>query len=215
MENSSDTIGSFPSWEESPPSALSADRGPKIREWSQFELDTVCALICKHEHRQIPKKRSCRGGTDGKNSNEDWALLFATKLNEALHGPGEYQHDIPVADVCELMDFIETKHQLFMAYISRQSTPFRITRSKKYAFQRLCNDFNNALYKWAIKRQERHQNTSIGTDKEMSRVDWLDCYLSNPNQGKYISCLLTCYPRLVISIIHTSFHIIQPLEPSD
>ncbi|KAI0439274.1 hypothetical protein F4803DRAFT_568654 [Xylaria telfairii] len=183
MENSSDTIGS---WEESPPPALSSDRGPKVREWSQFELDTVCALICKHEHREIPKRRSRRGGTGGKDSDEDWALMFATKLNEALHGVGEYRYDIAVTDVRELMDFIATKHQLFMAYIGRQSTPFRITRSKKYAFQRLCNDFNNALYEWTIRHRERCQDTSISTDKEMPRANWLDRYLSSPNQDAHL-----------------------------
>ncbi|KAI0453274.1 hypothetical protein F5B21DRAFT_525975 [Xylaria acuta] len=187
MENSSDNMGSSPSFEESPPS-LSSERGPKAREWSQFELDTVCALICKHEHRRTSKGRSRGCGAMGiKDSDEeDWALQFATKLNEALHGVNNYRYDIPVADVCELMGFIETKNQLFMAYISRQSTPFRITRSKKYAFQRLCSDFNNAFYKWAVKHRERRQNTNIGTDQEISRLNSFDRDLSSPNEESHL-----------------------------
>ncbi|KAI8949945.1 hypothetical protein F4801DRAFT_602691 [Xylaria longipes] len=188
MENSSEIMVSSPSFEESPPSSLSSERVPevrssRVREWSQFELDTACALICKHEHRQTSKRRFRRGDTEGKDSDEDWALQFATKLNEALHGVDEYRYDIPVADVCELMDFIETKNQIFMAYISRQPTPFRITRSKKYAFQRLCNDFNNALYKWTVMRRERRQNTKLRTDEEIYRFDSFDRYLSNPIQA--------------------------------
>ncbi|KAI1752301.1 hypothetical protein F4782DRAFT_546965 [Xylaria castorea] len=182
---------SSPSFEETPPSSLGSEPGPnvpspKVREWSQFELDTVCALICQHEHRQIFKRRYRRGDMNGEHSDEDWALGFATRLNEALHGADEYQHDIPVADVCELMDFIETKNQNFMAYISRQSTPFRITRSKRYAFQRLCSHFNDAFYNWTITRRERRRNTNIGTDEEISRLDSFGRHLSSPNQDPYL-----------------------------
>ncbi|KAI0195351.1 hypothetical protein EV127DRAFT_404891 [Xylaria flabelliformis] len=184
MENPSDTMGSSPSFEESPPPSVSSEPGPKIREWSQFELDTVCALICKHEHRQISKRRHRCGNMNGERSDQDWALGFATELNEAIHGADQYQRDIPVTDVRELMDFIETKNQKFMAYISRQSTPFRITRSKKYAFQRLCTDFNNAFYKWTIKRRERRRNANI--DTEISQLNSLDRRLSSPDRDSYI-----------------------------
>ncbi|KAI1744012.1 hypothetical protein F4680DRAFT_444704 [Xylaria scruposa] len=180
MENPSDTVGSSPSFEESPPSSV--EPSPKVREWSQFELYTVCALICKHEHRQIFKRRYRYGNMNGERSDEDWALGFATRLNEAIHGADEYQRDIPVTDVRELMDFIETKNQKFMAYISRQSAPFRITRLKKYAFQRLCIDFNDTFYKWTIRRRERRRNAKTDADEEISRLDSFDRHLSSPNR---------------------------------
>ncbi|KAI0544591.1 hypothetical protein F4679DRAFT_600471 [Xylaria curta] len=180
MENPSDTAGSSPSFEESPPSSFSSEPGHKVREWSQFELDTVCALICKHEHSQSFKRRYRYGNMNGERSDEDWALGFATRLNESIHGADKYQRDIPVADVRELMDFIETKNQKFMAYISRQSAPFRITRSKKYAFQRLCNDFNDAFYKWTIKRRERRRNANM--DTEISHPNSFDRHLSSPSR---------------------------------
>ncbi|KAI0481539.1 hypothetical protein F4859DRAFT_512683 [Xylaria cf. heliscus] len=190
MENSSDTVGSSPSWEESPPS-LSSERVPKVRsrkvrEWSQFELDTVFALICKYKHRKTPKRHFRRRVMNSKDADEDHILLFTTRLNEALNGADEYQCDIPVADVRELMDFLEKKNQTFMEYICRQPTPFRITRSKKYAFQRLCTDFNNAFYKWAIICQERRQIPSINTNEEISGLNSIGHYLSSPNQDSYL-----------------------------
>ncbi|KAI0879598.1 hypothetical protein GGS24DRAFT_495612 [Hypoxylon argillaceum] len=161
MASSSETMGSSPSWEDSPPSSVDSKQRGKVRDWTQFELATVCALICQHEHR-VPHKdrlktrfRRRRTGGNGTDYARDWVLRFATMLNEAVHGVHGYKNNIPVDDVRELMDFIETKNKAVVAYIERQSAPFRVTRSKKYAFQRLCNNFNDAFYKWTITRRKR------------------------------------------------------------
>ncbi|KAJ2990691.1 hypothetical protein NUW58_g2824 [Xylaria curta] len=171
-------MGSSPSREDGLTSSNS-EQEREIRMWSQFELDTVCALICKHEQSTTSKTKFKRrpyprgAGGDGKDLDShvrDWALGFATKLNEALHGAREYKHDIPVTDVRELMDFIEKNNDAIMEYICRQSAPFRITRAKKYVFQRLCNDFNNALCKWTVSRRERRRNPDATIGEELSRL---------------------------------------------
>ncbi|TGJ81001.1 hypothetical protein E0Z10_g7751 [Xylaria hypoxylon] len=185
MATSSETIVSFPSREDTLPSPFDFEQGREVRKWSQFELDTVCSLICKHEHL-CTSKEELRGHSrrDGEDP-DDRALRFATKLNETLNGV-RYKHDILVADVRELMDFIETKNRTVMAYIERQSTPFRVTRSKKYAFRRLCNTFNSAFRKWAIICRERRRCPSNKDDEEISGLSWIDRYLSSQNKDNYL-----------------------------
>ncbi|KAI1302569.1 hypothetical protein F5Y03DRAFT_407756 [Xylaria venustula] len=195
MASARETMGSSPSNEGPPPSSSNPEQEPRVREWSRFELDTVCALICKNEHHGTSKekirKRPCTGNANGEQSDnyaEDWILRFATKLNEALHGTHNYKHDIPLTDVRELMDFIEMKNKAVMMYIRRQSTPFRITRSKKYAFQRLCGaDFNNTFYKWVLTRRERRRNPSLDdTEKRRSPFSQSEKSLSGLNQDNYV-----------------------------
>ncbi|KAI3338953.1 hypothetical protein F4824DRAFT_488260 [Ustulina deusta] len=194
MPSSLEAMESSPSGESISQLPSNSEQELKVREWSQFELDTVCALICKYEHygtsKKKAKRRSRTRDTDGEhqeNYARDWALRFATKLNEALHGMRNYKHDIPVADVRELMDFIETKNKTVMAYIKRQSIPFRVTRSKKYAFQRLCNNFNNNFYKWTLVRREQRRNPNVDTEEEqISRLSWVDYYVSSRNKENHL-----------------------------
>ncbi|RWA10384.1 hypothetical protein EKO27_g4731 [Xylaria grammica] len=189
MASSLQTTESPPGREGTLPSPFDFEQEPKIREWTQFELDTACSLICKHEHLSTSKEKlkrfSLRRGNRGAGDADDWTLQFATKLNEALHGV-HYKHDIPVTDVRELMDFIETRNQTVMAYIKRQSAPFRITRSKKYVFQRLRNTFNHAFRKWTIVRRKERRHLSIETGEEMPRLGWADRYPSSQNQDNYL-----------------------------
>ncbi|KAI1330477.1 hypothetical protein F5Y16DRAFT_18647 [Xylariaceae sp. FL0255] len=87
---------------------------PESRKWSRFELDAICALICKHEHIPGPfkaaqpkpkdKDQTKNGGRtihnrwpegkwpaadaydlDADGYYRDWALRFTQKLNEALN----------------------------------------------------------------------------------------------------------------------------------
>ncbi|KAI1429289.1 hypothetical protein F5Y12DRAFT_797559 [Xylaria sp. FL1777] len=192
MATSSETIESSLSREGNSQLPFNSKQEPKIREWSQFELDTICALICKHEHCETFKeklaKRPHTGDTNGEhpdNDARDRTLRLATKLNEALHGIHNYKHDIPISDVRELMDFIETKNEAVMTYITRQSIPFRVTRSKKYVFQRLCNNFNHAFYKWILIRRERLRNPNINTEEEISLLNWVEYYLSSQGKDNY------------------------------
>ncbi|KAI1131640.1 hypothetical protein F5Y10DRAFT_262018 [Nemania abortiva] len=194
MASSSETLEPSPSYEDSPPTSLGSEQrpDPNIREWTQFELDTVCALICKHEHQatwkeklQMRARRRKMGSDDPDGCAKDWAVLFARKLNEVLYGIYGHKRDIPADDIRELMDFIETKNASVMKYIKRQSAPFRITRSKRYAFQRLCHDFNDEFYRWTIIRRERLRNPDV-SDAEISRLhDWVDDFLDQ-KKGTYL-----------------------------
>ncbi|KAK5627690.1 hypothetical protein RRF57_003405 [Xylaria bambusicola] len=194
MANSSETTETSPSTENYPSLPFNLDQEPKVREWSQYELDTVLSLICKYEYLPSQNEKGnkhCsharnRDGGQLEDHTSDWAVSFATKLNEALHGTHNYKDDIELADVRELMDFIETKGEAIMNYIKRQSTPFRVTRAKKFAFQRLCNTFNKTFYKWTLMRRERHRNPSISVEEETTRASWIDYYLSKQEQENYL-----------------------------
>ncbi len=62
-----------------------------MRRWTNFELDTVLALVCKGDHLQ-------------------GHMILATKLNEALNGThGNFHRDIPVAEVKKLLAYLETE----------------------------------------------------------------------------------------------------------
>ncbi|GAP89669.1 putative phosphatidylinositol 4-kinase pik1alpha protein [Rosellinia necatrix] len=165
------------------------EQEPEVREWTQFELDTICSLICKHEHLEgAEPKGKARGHSGGANKkgadghSDDWALRFTTKLNEALNGPRGHAHDIPVSDVREVMEFIETQNNAVMMYIKAQPNPFRITRSKKYSFQRLCSNFNKAFRKWVVVHRQEHRDPN---DEGVPQLDWVERYLAR--QTKHAS----------------------------
>lgn len=88
------------------------------RHWTTFELTTVVALICQGAHLERD------------------ALLFATKLNEALNGRGSPEKDIPVDDVYELLAEIELNHQAALCFVERQPIPRVITRQRKLVLLR-------------------------------------------------------------------------------
>jgi hypothetical protein len=75
------------------PLKVTNNNGDEGREWTDFEMQAVLALICKRVHLD-------KGG----------ALTFATALNEALNGkPGEgsnMSNDIDVQDVEVLLEWI-------------------------------------------------------------------------------------------------------------
>ncbi|KAI1116980.1 hypothetical protein F5Y14DRAFT_457894 [Nemania sp. NC0429] len=195
MADSPENTGSDPSPVNNGPSSLKAQKRLKIHRWRSFELDTVCSLICKHEHRggskwELKLRSSPENGSGSKTSEDDaaeeWALQFTTKLNVALNGPRHYKKDIPVADVCELVDFLETEKKAVMAYIKRQAMPFRITRSKKYVFQRLFSDFHHTFYAWAKARREGYRGLDTTTSgEEVSEVSQNNGGLSSQYQGNY------------------------------
>ncbi|KAJ3562233.1 hypothetical protein NPX13_g8641 [Xylaria arbuscula] len=176
--------GSSEATESSSPSNL--DQEPQARQWSQYELDTVCALICKYEHLASANvKRGKRGGSHYDYTG-DWVLSFATKLNEALHGTRGYKHDIASDDVKELMDFIETKNEAVMNYIQRQSAPFRVSRAKKFAFQRLYQTFSRAFFEWTLTRREKRHDPSSSDGEEETRSLCIDYSLSSQEGANYL-----------------------------
>lgn len=205
MVSSSETTGSHPLTEDQSSPPFNLDQEPKVREWSLYELDTVCSLLCKYEHiansKEKKKKRNSYAGERNGKQLEDHAgdsvLLFATKLNEALHGTHDYKHDIPLADVKELMDFIETKNEAAIKYIQRQATPFRVTRAKKFAFQRLYHTFNRTFFKWTFMHRERRRNPALGAEEEKTRSDWIDSYLSNQERGEMRLASIFYMPSLI------------------
>ncbi|KAI1353115.1 hypothetical protein F5Y01DRAFT_313185 [Xylaria sp. FL0043] len=187
MASSSETAGASPSGEATLSLTLSREQGPRVREWSQFELSTVCALMCKFEHEGISKgKTKKRSYAEESNARylENRARDFATTLNGALHGSHNYKNDIRVSDVRELLDFIEIENKDVMAYIKRQPVPFRVTRAKKYAFQRLCNNFNDAFYRWVVVRRARYHNLKSIAEQalSLSRSQVVEHYLSSADK---------------------------------
>jgi hypothetical protein len=165
-----ETLGMSPTQEEAPESSATAEQPPKAREWGQFELDAVCSLVCQHQHRplvwRVKRSKRCVPrkfqdlNMDGLNLDDtfdpkDWALRLATKLNKTLHGVRDFKHDIPIEDVRDVLDFIEEEYKFVVKFIERQHTPFRVTRTKKYVFERMYNDFNDKLQAWTVKRWKR------------------------------------------------------------
>ncbi|KAI0406675.1 hypothetical protein F4802DRAFT_596027 [Xylaria palmicola] len=182
MASSSETMGSSQSQEGESPSWPSSGGRCRVREWSQFELNTVCALVCQHAHRPSWQGKRGRGRGDASH-DDDWVLGFATKLNKALHGVRGYKHDIPVGDVRALLAFLEAENGAIAAFLDRQPWPFRLTRPKMYAFQRLCVGFNYAFHTWAVAggREGRRRNPGIGG---MSGLRGRDGPSSSSGHGK-------------------------------
>lgn len=151
-----------------------SEEEPKVREWSRFELQTACALICRYglhgTDKPNPKKRARRGIIIEEDSDDlinDRVLRFATRMNKALYGRYGSKHDILIDDIHRLMEFLEApRNKNVMAYLKRQPVPFIITRLKTYVFKRLCVDFNRAFYDWNIKRPERLRNEDPWIDEE-------------------------------------------------
>lgn len=107
--------------------------------WTKFELDIVLGLICKGEHLKCPP------------------LIFATKLNEALNGKGnrvDYDADIPVDDVRDLLADIEAQKKGALAFIERQPRPHVMTRTKKRAFERNL-PFTGSKEEWVTGRRDQ------------------------------------------------------------
>ncbi|KAJ8115575.1 hypothetical protein ONZ43_g4639 [Nemania bipapillata] len=166
---------------------MDSEQKHKVREWTRFELDMVLALVCQHEHRGVywekpkePSRRRRGKGSQGQGGHatsvytEDRALRFARVLNNALGGIRRFERDIPARDVRELMGFMESEHKTVLEYIERQPAPFRVTRSKKHAFQRVCNNFNIAFPRWVIARRERLRGASMRANVEISRNNRID-----------------------------------------
>lgn len=72
------------------------------RYWNPYEMQAVCALVCKGAHLE-------------------GSLSFATKLNTILNGSGSYQNDIDIEDIEELLGRIETEKKAALAFVSRVS----------------------------------------------------------------------------------------------
>ncbi|KAK8126065.1 phosphatidylinositol 4-kinase pik1alpha protein [Apiospora kogelbergensis] len=70
----------------------------RARYWSPFELQAVCALVCKGAHLGSP-------------------LSFASKLNKILHGKDDSK-DIDVDDIEELLHRIKTEKVAALAFVS-------------------------------------------------------------------------------------------------
>ncbi|KAK0645903.1 hypothetical protein B0T16DRAFT_457888 [Cercophora newfieldiana] len=83
--------------------------GDEGREWTDFEMQTVLALICKRVHLE-------KGG----------ALTFATALNEALNrhpkDRDNFDNDIDLQDVKDLLEWIYKEKKGALEFIERQTT---------------------------------------------------------------------------------------------
>ncbi|CAJ2506170.1 Uu.00g003000.m01.CDS01 [Anthostomella pinea] len=152
----------------------------KQRTWNDFELTTALALICKGEHKAPPsqyRKRRYTGHTNGDGSN-DMIFSFATKLNEALNGaePGNYDRDIPVRDVRELLGALGRHRKGAMSFLERQGTPMVLTRTKKRVFMRELG-FDGSMEEWVVgqrremvakERETRRGRIEVGTARRDS-----------------------------------------------
>ncbi|KAK9414154.1 hypothetical protein SUNI508_02253 [Seiridium unicorne] len=106
--------------------------------WTKFELDIVLGLICKGKHL------SCR------------PITFTTLLNQALNGSRDgldYDKDIAVEDVCDLLAHIEREKKGSLAFVERQPRPLVMTRTKKRVFERNL-PFTGSLEEWAAGRKD-------------------------------------------------------------
>ncbi|KAK6843081.1 hypothetical protein PG987_003941 [Apiospora arundinis] len=103
------------------------------RYWNQFELQVVCALVCKGAHLK---------GT----------LSFATRLNQTLNGD-EGKNDIGIDDIEELLRHIEQDKKAALAFIERQGTS-RLTRTQRLVFERNLG-FDGSMAEWQGGRKEK------------------------------------------------------------
>ncbi|KAK7924138.1 hypothetical protein PG985_006192 [Apiospora marii] len=103
------------------------------RYWNPYEMQVVCALVCKGAHLK-------------------GSLSFATKLNTILNGSGSYKDDIDIEDIEELLGRIETEKKGALAFIERQGHS-RITRTQRRVFERNLG-FDGTLAEWQEGRKE-------------------------------------------------------------
>ncbi|KAK3332516.1 hypothetical protein B0T19DRAFT_105289 [Cercophora scortea] len=105
------------------------------REWTDFEMQVILALLCKGVHRKPGNP-----------------LTFATALNEALNGGGGGEQrlrlDVDLEDVKELLAWVCRDKKGCLAFIERQ-TPQRITRRITHVFARHL-DFDGSLKEWTV-----------------------------------------------------------------
>ncbi|KAK8055847.1 hypothetical protein PG993_001074 [Apiospora rasikravindrae] len=104
------------------------------RYWNPYELQAVCALVCKGAHLK-------------------GLLSFATKLNQTLNGSGSYADDIDIEDIEELLEKIEKNKKAALAFIERQGTS-RITRTQRRVFERNLG-FDGTMVEWEGGRKEK------------------------------------------------------------
>ncbi|KAK8088637.1 hypothetical protein PG997_003598 [Apiospora hydei] len=114
------------------------------RYWNAYELQAVCALVCKGAHLK-------------------GSLSFATKLNTTLNGSGSYENDIDIEDIEELLGKIEKNKKAALAFallpltsfakIERQGTS-RITRTQRRVFERNLG-FDGTLAEWEGGRKQK------------------------------------------------------------
>ncbi|KAI1496712.1 hypothetical protein F5X99DRAFT_424322 [Biscogniauxia marginata] len=129
----------------------------KYRSWTQFELNTVFALVCKHEHL---KKR--RGKPDYKG--------FAEKLNTALNYH-DYSDTKPIKteDAKAIIQYLYTRRKGAMRFVERQIGPLCLTRKQRHVLMREL-DFDGTKTEWIVQGRrkrvmaERAKHAARGTD---------------------------------------------------
>ncbi len=99
-------------------------------EWTEFEMNTLLALICKRVHK-----------------TEGGFLTLTSQLNEALNpGSGRYQHDIEFEEVRDMVVRLTKQKKAAFAFIDRQPLS-RLTRIQKRVFARDL-PFTGTLTEW-------------------------------------------------------------------
>ncbi|KAK3357723.1 hypothetical protein B0T25DRAFT_604689, partial [Lasiosphaeria hispida] len=123
------------------------DREDERHVWSDYEMQTVLALICKGVHLQP-------GGT----------LTFATQLNEALNGnKGNcLDNDIDLQDVETLLNWVYQKKRGALKFIERQK-PQRLTRLATRVFSRNL-PFDGSKKEWLVEGR-RDQEAAERSEK--------------------------------------------------
>lgn len=143
------------------PRTRQPERRGRGHHWTKFELDIVLGLICKGDHLKCS------------------TLAFATKLNEALNGSKDhvdYDADIAVEDVRDLLADIETQKKAALAFIERQPRPHVMTRTKKRAFERNI-PFTGSKKEWVAGRGD--QVAAAKELEETRRFDGLETTFEN------------------------------------
>jgi hypothetical protein len=171
-----------------PPKARpGSNLSPEPHKWTNFELRALLCLLVRnvhktgldstelerlgsstaprHQHRNLP-----RSGNSPKNSGRLAYVDVATALNDCCH-KFDYENDIPVRDVIDMVDKMLLDNKGAVCYSERQPVG-RLTRSANRVWKRKINyDGSNAEWeagrkqKEEIKRredEERRLNTGAG-----------------------------------------------------
>jgi len=171
-----------------PPKARpSSNPSSEPHKWTNFELRALLCLLVRnvhktgldstelerlgsstaprHQHRNLP-----RSGNSPKNSGRLAYVDVATALNDCCH-KFDYENDIPVRDVIDMVDKMLLDNKAAACYSERQPVG-RLTRSANRVWKRKINyDGSNAEWeagrkqKEEIKRredEERRLNTGAG-----------------------------------------------------
>ncbi|RDL37425.1 uncharacterized protein BP5553_04858 [Venustampulla echinocandica] len=121
-------------------------KGPRERHWTQFELQTLLALMAKGVHLEGRSKRKDDPGS----ARHAAQLNFATELNKALHG-NDFRQDISKKEITRMVEkmMVERKHVVGKGGLMERQGTARLTRSLRMAWETNRKmDFNGSIGEW-------------------------------------------------------------------